>query len=151
VLGDTPVDSRVLNHFRNVHRISELTHDYGPRIQVFVEPFAAHSRQEYLGAALAAARMVARPTAIFLDPDTGLAEKPSSSKYVTPGEVAALWSALQVGDCLVLYQHAARETGWLEARRKSFAHAVGGASRKRGQAGLAQSDALEIHTLRTEK
>jgi len=95
---------------------------------VFPEPFTAHSRQEYQDAALAAAHAVARPTAIFLDPDTGLAEKPSSSKHVTSREVAAFWSALQVSDWLVLYQHAARETGWPEARRESFAHAVGGAS-----------------------
>lgn len=127
-LGKTNVDPRVLNHFRNVNRISEISGECCPRIKVFAKPFTACSRPDYtLEAAKAIHDISPRPAAVLLDPDTGLAEKPASSKHVLSSEVSELWSALQSGDWLVLYQHAARKVGWLEARRASFCNAIGDA------------------------
>ena len=127
-LGQAPVDARVLDHFRNIHRISELCAPAGPRIHVFDLPFSARGRQDYACAVIAQIRaLVPRPAAVFLDPDTGLAEKPASAKHVTSDEVAAIWSVLEPADWLVLYQHAAREKDWLNSRRASFAGACGGA------------------------
>ena len=125
-LGETPVDGRVLDHFRNIHRISDLCGQDGPRVSVFDRSFSAHSRTEYTRAAIAAIKVLApRSAAVLLDPDTGLAEKPASSKHVTSSEVTAFWSMLEPSDWLVLYQHAAREPDWLQARHTSFAKACG--------------------------
>jgi hypothetical protein len=44
-----------------------------------------------------------------------------SSNKVTPEEVRMIWDVMQPRDWLVLYQHASRETNWIEKRRKLFA------------------------------
>lgn len=125
-LGESPVDSSVLHHFRNIHRVTELGRKGKPVVRVFDRPFAARSRNDYSCAAVEAVRTLApRPAAVLLDPDTGMAEKPGSSKHVTASEVADIWFALEPLDWLVLYQHASREAGWLESRRTSFSEALG--------------------------
>ena len=127
-LGESPVEPSVLRHFRDIHRVTELGRKGKPVVRVFDRPFAARSRNDYSRVAVEAVRTLApRPAAVLLDPDTGIgmAEKPNSSKHVTGSEVAAIWSALEPLDWLVLYQHASRESDWLESRRTSFSEALG--------------------------
>jgi hypothetical protein len=125
-LGEASLDPRVLHHFRNVERISELCGTSALRVHVFAQPFAARSRVAYVRAAIEAIGAIAdRPLAVLLDPDTGIAERLASSKHVKDTEVWEFWSALQPSDWLVLYQHAARQPDWLESRRAAFANALG--------------------------
>jgi hypothetical protein len=124
-LGEKPLDGRVLDHFRNIERISDLSGPNGPHIHVFAEPFVARSRRAYVRAAVVAIQAVReRPLAVLLDPDTGLAERLATSKHVRNTEVGEFWNALQPSDWLVLYQHASRQRTWLESRRAAFANAV---------------------------
>jgi len=127
-LGEVPLDPRVLHHFRNVTRISELSGSNGPRVQVFAQPFSALSRAVYIRAAIEAIQAVGeRPLAVLLDPDTGIADRLASSKHVKDTEVWEFWSILHPSDWLILYQHAARQHGWVKSRRAVFANAISGA------------------------
>jgi hypothetical protein len=125
-LGESPLAPRVLHHFRNLERISDLCGPKGPRVHVFGAPFAARSRHAYVHAAIEAIKAVAeRPLVALLDPNTGIAERLASSKHVMDTEVWEFWSSLNPSDWLVLYQHAARQKTWLETRRAAFANALG--------------------------
>jgi len=65
------------------------------------------------------------PILVFLDPDTGIAERNAKPEHVTTAEVRQIWDALKSSDCLVLYQHRHRKNNWKEVKRSEFERAIG--------------------------
>ena len=129
-----PIPQAVIDHFRNLERISGLGAATGLNLEVLRMPFPATesgckanvAREKYVNQVAARLRVRRRASLIaFLDPDTGLAPQQPDTKHVTADEVRQIYAALQAGDLLVLYQHARRTTGWLTDTRRGFADAVG--------------------------
>ena len=62
---------------------------------------------------------------MFLDPDTGIAERNARPEHVTPEEVRQIWNTLKPSDWLVLYQQRHRKKNWEEIKRSEFERAIG--------------------------
>jgi len=132
--GQVSFPGPVLEHFRNLDQIKGLAAATGLRIDVYKEPFecdeALATREavgdHYTRQLVAELSESDRDALIaFLDPDTGIAPTRAGLEHVTPEEIRAIYDGLRAGDALVLYQHARRKGGWLEATRQAFARAVG--------------------------
>jgi hypothetical protein len=127
VSGPAPIDAEVLRFFRDIRRAIELGDALGIPIGVHDEPFPGAGRAQYLDSAFRAIqRRGVGPGLVFLDPDTGISDKPSE-RHVAPAEVAAIWKALAPGDWLMVYQHADRTRTWVERRSRELRAALGGA------------------------
>lgn len=120
-----PFSGSVWAHFRDIHDIRRLAAATGIDIKVIGTPFDAKARsrytQEVLEAFCADSR---RPMLVFLDPDTGIAERNAKSEHVTSAEVGDIWRTLPRFDWLVLYQHANRRKGWVARKRAEFQRAI---------------------------
>jgi hypothetical protein len=122
------ITSEVLQHFRDIRHIKELAKLAGVQIEVFDHDFKTDSRDKYTEEVVKRIQALdGKPTALLLDPDTGISNNRNSSAHVTPEEVTAIWDALRPRDWLVLYQHASRESNWREKRRETFKAACSGA------------------------
>lgn len=127
VSGSEPIDAEVLRFFRNIGRASELGDALGIPIVVHGEPFPGAGRVQYFNGVIRAIERRGRgPGLVFLDPDTGLSDKPSE-RHVSPAEVAAIWEVLAPGDWLLVYQHADRTRTWKERRSTELRAALRGA------------------------
>lgn len=126
VSGPEPIDAEVLRFFRDIRRASELGDALGIPIVVHDEPFPGTGRGQYVdGVIRAIQRKGAGPGLVFLDPDTGLSDRPSE-RHLAPAEVAAIWEVLGPGDWLMVYQHADRTRTWLERRSIQLRTVLGG-------------------------
>ena len=115
----------VLEHFRDVRRISQL--QARPKIRVVDLPFVDRRRYQDHLLELLASRQHARAI-LFLDPDTGLEPAGSSGlQHVLESELRELWLSLRRDDLLVFYQHQTNRSGvpWVEAKQKQFSSALG--------------------------
>ena len=120
-----PVPDSVWAHFRDIRDIRRLAVGTGIEISVLGAPFDAKDRESYTHEVIANVRSSAqRPVAVFLDQDTGIAERNVRPKHVTPAEVRDIWGSLNRSDWLVLYQHSNRRTEWLSTKRAEFARAI---------------------------
>lgn len=120
-LGVTEVAPEVRWHFRDIHNIQILAEATGIEIEVFDRPFEPAERADYTNEVIAKINALpAEPTLVFPDPDTGLLDKPYSTKHALPGELKAIWQSLRPADWLIFYQHASRQVDWASKRRREF-------------------------------
>jgi hypothetical protein len=124
--GQVEVPAEVWKHFRDVNRVQDLGQRSGLEVEIVANEFNPSERGSYLKEVLAVVEHHAdRSKVVLLDPDTGIEPSRATAEHVTRGEVSAVWKALDQGDWLVLYQHAARSGTRVEARRTKFAEACG--------------------------
>jgi hypothetical protein len=93
---------------------------------VVPDEFEPADRAGYQTKVLQHLRTITGPKVVLLDPDTGLAPNRAAAEHISHAEVAALWTSLNLGDWLVLYQHASRTKGWREHARDRFSDACSG-------------------------
>jgi hypothetical protein len=118
------IQNEVLDHFRDVNDINNIV----PNINVNIINFILNKRRTYFPIILNAIdEYKDENKIIFLDPDTGLAQRKATLKHVLPSELKEIWQKLRVEDLLVLYQHKTtrKRNNWVEEKRKHFAEAVG--------------------------
>jgi hypothetical protein len=105
-----PVDDAVWSYFRDWKRM-EKEALAGLEVRIFDKEWLEVSRTDYVADAV---RWLGGRTGaglVLLDPDTGLEpDKVSNETHVLYSEVKDIWSALNSGDVLAIYQHAPR--GW---------------------------------------
>jgi len=126
-LGEVEVAPEVISHFRDIHKIASLAEATGIRIDIFDREFIPRERQEYTAQIIDTIKTLPRPALVFLDPDTGMLDKPLSPTHVLPDEVRAIWYNLRLDDWLVLYQHASRQVDWADKSCREFKAACRGA------------------------
>jgi hypothetical protein len=103
-----------------VKRIAEK-----PRIDVVSDTFDPRKRTVYFDSILTRLKAIqGRTKAVLLDPDNGIAEKMAGPKHVDLKEVQSVWEALSPNDWLVVYQHAYRDTNWLDSARRRLSTVV---------------------------
>jgi hypothetical protein len=92
---------------RDIHDVKQLKSINKIRIEIFDEPFDGKDRNGYGDQIIKFIRRVrSGPVVVFLDPDTGIAEKNPKTQHVTPKDVKKIWKELDKDDWLILYQHA---------------------------------------------
>jgi hypothetical protein len=116
----------VYNHFRDIHDISRLSGVSGIEIDVIDDLYDTTQRSAYTQKVLERINLAkGLPIVVFLDPDTGIAERNAKPEHVTPEEVRQIWEPLKPSDWLVLYQHRHRKNNWEEIKRSEFERAIG--------------------------
>lgn len=116
----------VWSHFRDIRDIKRLAKSSGLEIGLIEAPYDPSSRTAYLLKVIEQYRSeIKKPTAVFLDPDTGIAERHAKPEHVTSAEVSSIWNALAPSHWLILYQHSNRHKEWLPKKRDEFARAIG--------------------------
>lgn len=119
-----PVPQSVINHFRNIHNVKNLSHE--PRIEVLDLRFK--DRRQYKQAIVKNVDAGQHPCIVFLDPDTGLEPQGGRAglEHVLDSELADIWKELSKGDVLVFYQHQTNRRGqpWIEQKRAQFEKAL---------------------------
>jgi len=120
------VSDLVLSHFRDIRDIRRLAKSSGLDIGVIETPYEPNSRTDYSLKVIEQYRNeIKKPTAVFLDPDTGIAERNAKPEHVTSAEVSSIWNALAPSHWLILYQHSNRHKEWLSNKRDEFSRAIG--------------------------
>jgi len=121
-----PVPELVWVHFRDIHDIKRLATVTGIDINVIDTVYEIKTRARYTQDVIEqyCSTQEGR-TLIFLDPDTGIAERNAKPQHVTPCEVRKIWASLRHEDWLVLYQHSNRHKRWLWRKRSEFKRATG--------------------------
>lgn len=120
------IPNNVWSHFRQLDDIKRLERSSGITIDLISNPFEKQNRSNYVEDVARQCRASRNGAAIiFLDPDTGIAERDTKPEHVALEEVIRIWDALLPGDWLVLYQHSFRKEGWHEIKQKEFAKATG--------------------------
>jgi hypothetical protein len=120
-----PIPKPVLEHFRDIGRISQL--QARTKIRVVDLPFTDRQRYQRHLLEVLASREQGR-VVLFLDPDTGLEPAgPSGLQHVLASELRELWLNLRSGDALVFYQHQTNRSGmpWVAEKQKQFSAALG--------------------------
>jgi hypothetical protein len=112
-----PVTDSVWEFFRGIQRIKNLGEREGVAVKIIEEKFDHTKRTAYSDNLRRHLNGCARSLLLFLDPDTGLEPSVVKKAHVTKCDVKRAWSDLRRGDWLVLYQHARREKGWINAVR----------------------------------
>lgn len=118
--GAVPLPIEVMEHFRDVRKISGLAEAVGLEIEVIRDPFCCNGsakieRQQYFAVLRKRlAEAAGKRKIVFLDPDTGIAGKYCGPEHVSVSEISSLFNQLESGDCLAVYQHAARRGTWVE-------------------------------------
>jgi hypothetical protein len=128
-----PMPDAVIEHFsRNVMDITRLSSS-SVQIQVLNSMWSAEGRAsgEYMHNLEAELAQIAKPSIIFLDPDTGL-EPPKSKRkleHVLESELKQIWTDMvRKNDLLVFYQHKTdRKKGesWIKPKKEQFERALG--------------------------
>lgn len=98
------------------------------RIQLFDKalPDSGKQREEYFCELHHALKDSQRASfCLFLDPDTGLSEKPSG-EHLSYKELKGIWGAMKPGDRIVVYQHGWRPKGgnWHSIANTNMAEAL---------------------------
>jgi len=112
-------------HFRDVARIRELADRTGNKIALIDRQFDSQQRTEYIQHVIDVIAQQRAPRIILLDPDTGIEPAKATPEHVKTSDIENIWRSLDVGDWLVLYQHASRRTNWRDETRTKFANACG--------------------------
>jgi hypothetical protein len=127
-LGNNSIEMPVVvwSHFRNLNDIKRLAKSSGIKIDLFSTPYNVEDRLAYSEAIARQYRAIKKewPAIVFLDPDTGIAERNTKPVHVTPDEVRRIWGALSPESWLVLYQHRFRHKKWQLFKRSEFAKAI---------------------------
>lgn len=120
-----PLNDLVWSHFRDIRDIERLAKSSKIEIELIETPYDPRAKDEY------SLRVVSRysaksktPTVVFLDPDTGIAERNARPEHVTSTEVSKIWRALDSSHWLVLYQHSNRHKDWVTNKRNEFTRAI---------------------------
>jgi hypothetical protein len=98
-------------------------------IRLFSQPFANRNRSDYFKEVASA--LAGRPWddryAVLLDPETGIGGSNPSRRHLSPHDVEAVWSAMRVGDVLLIYQHNAhvKKERWIAEKRQMLADTAG--------------------------
>jgi hypothetical protein len=112
-------------HFRNLRHIERLAKAARLEIVLIDTPYQPVTRSEYSKTVISEYRTrPKKPTVVFLDPDTGIAEKCAKPEHVSSKEVSDIWKALEPSDWLVLYQHSHHHKDWLSIKRDEFIRAI---------------------------
>ena len=120
------VPDDVWQHFRDLCGIERLGESSKVKIHVVREPFDHGNRDAYTRhVQRSLKKMRSKPKILFLDPDTGLQPQGLTARHVAKDELRVFWSSLDVGDALVLYQHARRTRSWCAEVRKEVSSLIG--------------------------
>jgi len=131
----------VWSHFRDIRDIKRLAKSSGLDIGLIETPYDPSSRTDYSLKVIEKYRNeIKKPTAVFLDPDTGIAEWNAKPEHVTSTEVSSIWNALAPSHWLILYQHSNRHKEWLPNKRDEFARAIGSRAIETFRAGTGARD-----------
>jgi len=115
----------VWSHFRNLNDIKRLARKTRLTINLISTQYNVKDRLDYSRAVARRCRAIkGAPAIVFLDPDTGFAERNAKPLHVTPEEVHQIWDALSPDSWLVLYQHRFRHSKWQLIKRNEFAKAI---------------------------
>jgi len=109
-----PYRREVWKHFADLAAIERLSDALGVQVRVYGDIFDPRNREEYLQKVLTAAEQSHRHRLLFLDPDSGIEPGVLQAEYASASEAARLWNALELGEVLGVYQHAAHQAGWVE-------------------------------------
>ena len=121
-----PIPDSVWDHFRNINDIRRLAKISGFDIEIIETPYITKQRTKYTQVVVDQIENgKGSPVIIFLDPDTGIAERNAKPEHVTSDEVQRIWFALRPLDLLVLYQHSHRDKQWVQKKRAEFGRAIG--------------------------
>jgi hypothetical protein len=110
---------------KRVNRINRLGSQFRPpiRIAVISDSFLNDDRGTYF--ASVCQRMPNDMQIVaFADPDIGIAIGRPSSKHVTEEELGQVWSRLNTGSLLAVFQYEQRRKYWLNDSRRRFARAL---------------------------
>jgi hypothetical protein len=141
-LGEYPIADEVWKHFADLAAIERLSKALGVEIRVHGEAFDSRKREEYIVGVLSAAGQRPRPRLLFLDPDTGIEPGSLKPEHVSTREIARLWTALDLGEVLAVYQHAPHETAWVDQSVQHMAKACPGADVRSIQGSVAKDVAI---------
>ncbi len=123
--GPVEVNDEVWRFFSSLERVVELGAKLGLVVRVVGAPFAKSARSRYLDLALSELTQIPRPALVFLDPDTGVSDRPRV-EHTARSDVELVWSAMEPGEWLVVYQHADHTSTWLDRRKALLARWCGG-------------------------
>jgi hypothetical protein len=127
-LGECPIADDVWKHFADLAAIERLSEALGVEVRVYGKLFDPRKREDYVEGVLSAAGQGSRPRLLFLDPDTGIEPGTLKPEHASSREIARLWSSLDHGEVLAVYQHAPHETAWVEKSVERMAKACQGAT-----------------------
>jgi hypothetical protein len=126
-----PFPIEVWDHFSKIDNIKRL--ESPPKLNIIVWPDIFHNRLNYRH------KLVSyicekfkqnnnKRIIVFLDPDTGIQPgKGSNLKYITQEDIKEIYRILELGDLLVIYQHAGRTKNWLDKSKNIMAIACNNA------------------------
>ncbi len=109
---------QVQEHFDRQKELDQFAGLFPGRFAVFKSPHEEYSTRIASSYFLHAARelkavQLSHSVLVFIDPDTGV-EPAGGAKdeHLRIADLRMTWNALQVGDRLIVYQHASRSTDW---------------------------------------
>ena len=144
-LEPEPIAEPVWEHFADLAAIEALAEALKVQtIRVYAETFdpSRRKRPEYIEGVLRAAELCPRPRLLFLDPDTGIERGPLRAEHAALREITRLWEAIDSREVLAVYQHASRETGWVDPAMLRMESACPGASVRRIKGSVAADVAI---------
>lgn len=127
--GDRQLSPAVWHHFADLRRVEQLRHSLGADIRVFDASIDPSRREAYIESALCFAANLVRPRLVFLDPDTGIEPGTLTPEHASAGEIRTIWSALDAGEVLAVYQHGYRDRDWVSQSLQRFSESCGAAVR----------------------
>jgi hypothetical protein len=110
------LDDAVVQFFEKHKSFSSLEDLFPGRFQAVDEPYEIKNADSYferLTRVIRTAQMRGR-VLVFLDPDTGMEPAKSDDKHVRAKDIQGVCKALMPGDKVVIYQHALRDSGWIQ-------------------------------------
>jgi hypothetical protein len=129
-----PLQSEVIQHFRDIDHIERLAANVNLRIDIHKDPFQWRAefrtredfRKAYFGGVASRIKRYTEHMIVFLDPDTGIAPENYGYEHVTGQEIRTVLRAMKDGDVLLFYQHARLGDGnWLNSTKGEFVKALG--------------------------
>lgn len=127
--GDRQLLPAVWQHFADLRRVEQVRLSLGVDIRVFDTSFDPSRREAYIESALCFAATLARPRLVFLDPDTGIEPGTLAPEHASAQDIRAVWSALDTGEVLAVYQHGYRDREWVSQSVQRLSELCGAATR----------------------
>lgn len=122
-VGNADIPTEVWSFFRNVSQVEKLGERLGRQIVVIEDEFRPSERRVYRQIVIERLRSIAGSKIVLLDPDTGIAPSSAGPEHVNQDDLKTVWGVLNPGDWLVVYQHAARNSHWLQDAVKQLSRA----------------------------
>jgi hypothetical protein len=141
-LGERPIADDVWKHFADLAAIERLSEALGVEVRVYGVLFDPRKREEYIEGVLSASGQGSRPRLLFLDPDTGIEPGALTPAHASLSEITRLWTSLDHGEVLAVYQHAPHKAAWVETSVERMATACRGGNVRSIQGSVAADVAI---------